>query len=384
MSAVVNHRNLEQALSGWMTTEKPVSLLLVGAQASAQRHFIHQFSRAKWAIREARSGCDALERLVEEASQIMLLDAKLPDLELAEFQHMIRAQHPDVNVIVLDSSLNTQSTQAAASMVMEARKPADVLRPTSQPVQLAQPETWHGMVGTSSAMRKVFRSAQLVARRDTTVLVQGESGTGKDLLARGIHLSSPRTKQPFVVINCAAIPETLLEAELFGYAKGSFTGAGQSRGGRIQAAQGGTLFLDEIGDMPVTLQSKLLRFLEQGEVQRIGETETIKVDCRVIAATNADLQNRMRSGNFREDLFYRLAVFPMQLPPLRDRVEDIVPLIARLLAHFCPGTRMAAEAIERLLGHGWPGNVRELRNVIERATLLADGRPEISAEDIVF
>ena len=216
-----------------------------------------------------------------------------------------------------------------------------------------------------------------------TVLVTGESGTGKDQIAQAIHLISPRQKQPLVVINCAAIPEPLLEAELFGYVKGSFTGAVQSRIGRIHAAHGGTLFLDEIGDMPLSLQSKILRFLEQGEVQRIGGNDNLKVDVRVVAATNADLQSLVRQHLFREDLYYRLAIFPINLPPLRERLGDVEKLAETFLAKFCPGASLSAGALEVLRRHDWPGNVRELRNVVERASIFAGVEREILPRHIL-
>ena len=193
---------------------------------------------------------------------------------------------------------------------------------------------------------------------------------------------SPRRKQPFVVVNCSAIPETLLEAELFGYTKGSFTGALQSRIGRIHAAHGGTLFLDEIGDMPLSLQSKILRFLEQGEVQRLGANDNFKVDVRVVAATNADLKKMIAEQRFREDLYYRLAVFPIHMPPLRERMEDLEELAVAFVAKFHPGVVLGREALRVLAQHSWPGNVRELRNAIERATILVGTGYEIKPEHI--
>jgi transcriptional regulator with GAF, ATPase, and Fis domain len=223
---------------------------------------------------------------------------------------------------------------------------------------------------------------RMVAMRDTTVLVTGESGTGKDLVAQELHLVSPRRKQPFVVVNCSAIPESLLEAELFGYTKGSFTGALQSRIGRIHAAHGGTLFLDEIGDMPLSLQSKILRFLEQGEVQRLGSNDNFKVDVRVVAATNADLKKLISEQRFREDLYYRLAVFPIHLPPLRERMEDLEELALAFVAKFQPGVALSREALDIMAQHSWPGNVRELRNAIERATILVGTGQEIKPEHI--
>jgi transcriptional regulator with GAF, ATPase, and Fis domain len=212
--------------------------------------------------------------------------------------------------------------------------------------------------------------------------VTGESGTGKDLVAQEIHLISSRRRQPFVVVNCSAIPEALLEAELFGYAKGSFTGAVQSRIGRIHAAHGGTLFLDEIGDMPLSLQSKMLRFLEQGEVQRLGGNDNLKVDVRVVAATNADLKKMIAEQRFRDDLFYRLSVFPIHLPPLRERMSDLQELATAFTAKFHPGVSLGDEALQILLHHTWPGNVRELRNAIERATILVGSGLEIKPEHI--
>ncbi len=221
-----------------------------------------------------------------------------------------------------------------------------------------------------------------MAEQFTTVLVTGESGTGKELIAQEIHLISSRRKQPFVVVNCSAIPESLLEAELFGYAKGSLTGAVQSRIGRIHAAHGGTLFLDEIGDMPLSLQSKILRFLEQGEVQRLGSLDNLKVDVRVVAATNANLKKLIEKQQFREDLYYRLAIFPIQLPPLRDRMSDLEDLAVAFAARFGPGIALSQDAMQILAQHTWPGNVRELRNAMERATILVGSGREIKPEHI--
>ena len=241
------------------------------------------------------------------------------------------------------------------------------------------------MIGLSPAAQRVYRMTRLVAGRDTTVLISGPSGTGKDLVAQAVHSLSHRRTNPFVVVNCAAIPEPLLEAELFGYTKGAFTGAIQSRVGRIHSAQGGTLFLDEIGDMPLGLQSKLLRFLEQGEVQRLGSSDNFRVDVRVVAATNSNLRKLVQESKFREDLFYRLAIFPIEIPPLKDRMEDVPALVASFVNRFSQHRlTLSAEAMILLLQHDWPGNIRCLRNVVERATILAQGERQIRAEHIVI
>ncbi len=234
------------------------------------------------------------------------------------------------------------------------------------------------LIGQAPAFQAVIRAARLVAVTDATVLVQGESGTGKELLAREIYRTSRRASKPLVVVNCAALPETLVEAELFGYRRGAFTGAQQDYPGRIRSADGGTLFLDEIGELPLPLQAKLLRFLEAGEVQGLGETRPRQVDVRVIAATNRRLEEQVRKGRFREDLWYRLAIVPLELPPLRERREDILPLARHFLdslsrRHGLPTPKLDRTAERRLLDHPWPGNVRELRNLCERLVILLPG-----------
>jgi transcriptional regulator with GAF, ATPase, and Fis domain len=243
------------------------------------------------------------------------------------------------------------------------------------------------MIGDSWNMQPVYRAARLLARRDTTVLVTGATGCGKELVARAIHNLSLRAARAFVVINCAAIPEALLESELFGHTRGAFTGAMQSYGGRIQTAQGGTLFLDEIGDMPLSLQPKLLRFLEQKELQRLGSCEVVRVDVRVIAATNARLPALVRQGKFREDLYYRLCTFPIEIPPLRERPEDILQLARHFLDKFSlrpPAPELSAEGAQLLKSYPWAGNVRELQNVIERALILAEDELLILPEHMLI
>jgi DNA-binding NtrC family response regulator len=247
------------------------------------------------------------------------------------------------------------------------------------------------MIGASEPMRELTRLIRLVAPRSTTVLIEGETGTGKEVVARALHRLSERAGKPFAVLNCAAIPEALLEAELFGHTRGAFTGAVQSRTGRIEAAHGGTLFLDEIGEMPMALQAKMLRFLECGELQRVGDNETMRVDVRVIAATHQPLEKLATSNGaertFRLDLYHRLAVFPVEVPALRDRMDDLGLLAEHILEQMgqeMPRKRLTVEAEAKLYEHNWPGNVRELMHVLERGAILAGEKVEIGEEEIRF
>jgi DNA-binding NtrC family response regulator len=226
-----------------------------------------------------------------------------------------------------------------------------------------------------------------VAPRTTPVLIEGPTGSGKELVAEGLHRLSSRSRKPFVAINCAAIPEALLEAELFGHTRGAFTGAVQGRVGRIEAADGGTLFLDEIGEMPLALQAKLLRFVECGELQRVGDNETVKVDVRIVAATHQALAEQTQSGAFRADLYYRLAVFLIRTPALADHTEDLPLLVAHFMEKMgreAPVKRVDAEAQAKLAAHSWPGNVRELEHVLERAAILAGDESVLTASEIDF
>lgn len=238
---------------------------------------------------------------------------------------------------------------------------------------------FEALIGQSPNFEALLRSARMVAATDVTVLIVGETGTGKEILANALRQQSPRTNRPFITLNCAALPESLAESELFGHRKGSFTGAIATQTGRLQAADGGTLFLDEINSLPIPLQAKLLRFLESGEIQPIGETATHRVDVRVIAATNVDLHEKIGKGEFRRDLYYRLNVVPLEIPPLRDRGGDIQLLVNHFMRHFAaehdlPEAMISRSAMARLCSYPWPGNVRELRNVCERLSILMAGR----------
>ncbi len=286
-------------------------------------------------------------------------------------------------VRVGEEEARLDSARQALSVLMGRQ---DAARPAVQKEPML-PE----MVGASEPMRELARLIRLVAPRSTTVLIEGETGTGKEVVARALHRLSARAGKPFAVLNCAAIPEALLEAELFGHTRGAFTGAVQSRTGRIEAAHGGTLFLDEIGEMPMALQAKMLRFLECGELQRVGDNETMRVDVRVIAATHQPLELLASSvgaeRTFRLDLYHRLAVFPVEVPALRARMEDLGLLAEHFLeqmGHEMPRKRLTPGAAAKLQEHSWPGNVRELMHVLERGAILAGDRMEIGAEEIRF
>jgi len=374
-----------------------ISVLLVSPNSRLRLALRDKLRQPRWNLTEAGSGAEALECLDENPSEILLLDPLLPDLESGEFSGMVREQFPNIQILSVNSHTGQLVLGTSSPTLLSAQLTELLYSGGNAPSNAISPERLQrmrtheagymgirGMIGDSQPMRQVYQLTHMVARRDTTVLVTGESGTGKDLVAQAIHLISLRQKQPLVVINCAAIPESLLEAELFGYVKGSFTGAVQSRIGRIHAAHGGTLFLDEIGDMPLSLQSKILRFLEQGEVQRIGGNDNLKVDVRVVAATNADLLSRVKQGLFREDLYYRLAIFPIKLPPLRERDGDVIQLAEAFLEKFSPGVVFSPDATQALEQHNWPGNVRELKNVIERSSIVVGGEREIQAKHILF
>jgi DNA-binding NtrC family response regulator len=243
------------------------------------------------------------------------------------------------------------------------------------------------LIGDAPCLLEVSRRVRLVAGRMTPVLIEGPTGSGKELVAEALHRLSPRSRGPFVAINCAAIPEALLEAELFGHTRGAFTGAVQGRTGRIEAADGGTLFLDEIGEMPIGLQSKLLRFVECGELQRVGDNETVKVNVRIVAATHQPLAQHAQAGNFRSDLYYRLAVFLIRTPALAEHLEDLPLLVEHFLERMgrqMPVKRISPAALRKLTAHDWPGNVRELEHVLERGAILAGDEPTLNEAEIDF
>jgi DNA-binding NtrC family response regulator len=366
---------------------------------------------------QASGGAEALVHLESGFWQVLFLDRRLPDLDAEELSQTVRQRFPGIEVVLLDPELEVNpdpdpdldpksDAEPIGAEERERRLPEmwpalprdknkddkdkdkdkneDQLLVTAAPSVFEAPLS--GMIGNSRVMQPVYRLVRLLAPRNTTVLITGPTGCGKEILARAIHHLSPRAARAFAVVNCAAIPETLLEAELFGYARGAFTGAMQSYAGRIQTAQGGTLFLDEIGEMPLSLQPKLLRFLEQKELQRLGSAEVVRVDARVVSATNAHLLTLVREGKFREDLYYRLCAFPIEIPPLRDRPEDIAPLARHFLAKYAaplPAPEFSAEALQLLKTQSWAGNIRELQNVVERALILCEGQAVICPEHLL-
>lgn len=377
------------------------AIVAISSNPAVRDRMIRALESCDCSTIEAQGGADILAQLDNVGFDFAVLDSKLPDLDSGEVTRFIRKQNPNISYVMVDSAtgklvgphqLANQRAQKVFEALKETETSADVVyMDSNQPVKLTAqtPERLPGMLGQSEAFAHVHKLARIVARRNSTVLLQGESGVGKDMVAYAIHELSPRASGPLVVVNCAAIPENLLESELFGYARGAFTGAIQSRLGKIHAAHRGTLFLDEIGELPLNMQAKLLRFLQAGEVQRLGSSDVFQVDVRVIAATNSNLLERVAAGTFRQDLYYRLAVFPIHLPPLRERLTEVLPLAKHFLAELCrenasPLKTLDTEAQFDLQEHDWPGNVRELKHVIERAWILSEDEPRLTSEHLVF
>jgi DNA-binding NtrC family response regulator len=361
---------------------------LIASPSSALREqLMHRLNGRCRPVEQALGGADALAILEKGNWQVLFLDRRLPDLDAEEVIAIIQQRFPGIQVVLLDSD---HPAASASQGRMADEGPLTTEIPTEpSPVSAEAIDPLPGMIGSSKAMRHVYRMVRLVAARTTTILISGATGTGKELVARALHVLSPRATKPLVVVNCAAIPEALLESELFGYARGAFTGAVQSQLGRIPAAHGGTLFLDEVSEMPLGMQAKLLRFMEQKEVQRLGTPDATRVDVRVIAASNVDLAARAARGEFRQDLFYRLAAFPIELPALAERRSDIVPLAEHFLACMAAAMQMRAarlspEAVRVLEGHPWKGNVRELQYVMERASILVENCDQVEAEHLHF
>lgn len=344
----------------------------------------------------AGDGEEALAKLGTFSANVILTDLMMPNMDGKQLLRHLQEQGSTVPALVitafgnLETALETihdlgafwflEKPIQARELRLLLERAAAQSRLVERATRLEQQLSYQGilgeMTGSSRAMQQVFALLRQVAPSKAAVLVMGESGTGKELAARAVHALSPRSGGPFVAVNCAALPETLIESELFGHEKGAFTGALERRAGCFELAHTGTLLLDEIGDMPFPTQAKLLRVLEDSKVRRLGGKQEMLVDVRVVAATNKPLEEAIRRNTFREDLYYRLNVFPVMLPPLRDRRDDIPVLASALITdlnrkHSCKVTEISAAAVERLYAHNWPGNVRELRNVLERAVILA-------------
>jgi DNA-binding NtrC family response regulator len=374
----------------------PAQILIVEDKDSLRAMLRHALERQGHSVLEARDQPEAV-RLLQQNPAIVLSDLRLPEGDGFGVLRASKEFDADTPVIVMTAYGSIEDAVAAMKegALDFLAKPVDpdhlallVARALEQrrmvtenlllKEELAVRRGAPQLVGEDSALRKVFAGLQRAASTDTTVLLEGESGTGKELFARSLHALSPRADAPFVAINCAAIPETLLETELFGHEKGAFTGAVARKPGKFEMAHRGTLFLDEIGDLPLSLQAKILRALEEKRFERVGGTASVQVDVRLVAATNRGLRAAVAARRFREDLFFRLSVFPITVPPLRDRPGDI-PLLARwFVDRFCRDMKKKAitlspAALEQLVSYRWPGNVRELQNCIERAVILAEG-----------
>jgi DNA-binding NtrC family response regulator len=364
-----------------------------------------QLEDAGYNVTTVANGEAALSALDKQLPSLVLTDLKMPGMSGIELLEQIRLREPDLPVVMITAFGTIQSAVQAVkagaydyltkpidqedlllvvNRALERRKLVDEVTNLRQ--NLDRKYGFENIIGHSEALLSVLEMAARAARTNSTILINAETGTGKELLARAIHYNSRRKDKPFVTINCGAIPKDLLESELFGHVKGSFTGAMAHKRGRIELAHNGTLFLDEIGEMTLELQVKMLRLIQQGEIEKIGATEPNKVDVRIIAATHRNLQAMIEDGTFREDLYYRLAVIPLELPPLRERAEDIPELVQ----HFFLQTRervgrpdvvLPQQLLKYFQNYRWPGNVRELENVIERIVVLARG-PEIQISDL--
>jgi len=404
--------------------ESTVYLLIVEDEAPLRDAVAERLAEHGFEVDHAESGERALEQLAEFAYDIVITDLRLPGIDGTQVIEAAIQRYPDIIGIVVTGYGTVKDAveaikRGAADFVTKPFQFDELMHALNTALeqrrlrsenaylrsQLEERYRFEGMVGRSRAMRDLFQLLETVATTSSTILITGETGTGKEVVARAIHHNSPRRAQRFVALNCSAIPETLLEAELFGHVRGAFTGAVGSRQGRLEQANRGTLFLDEVGTMSPALQMKVLRVLQEREFERIGDSQSVKVDVRVIAATNSDLAKMVQQGQFRDDLYYRLNVIPIELPPLRNRKEDIPLLVQNFLQKFAegrvpgPDSRASAapsplpdphplpvtvsqQAMRRLMAYHWPGNVRQLENAIERAVALSGGRTQIEITDL--
>jgi two-component system, NtrC family, response regulator GlrR len=371
---------------------KAASILLVDDDADLLRLISLRLSAAGYRVRNARSGEEALALLTIERPTLVVTDLKMPGIDGMKLFEHIQRDHPSLPVIILTAhgTIPDAVTATQHGVFAFLTKPFESQELLKQVALAAQAggsmvatndaegtDSWRrGIVTRNGGMEEVLRRARLVAESDAAVMIQGESGTGKEVLARAIHMASKRSAKTFIAVNCAAIPEPLLESELFGHAKGSFTGANTAHVGLFQAAEGGTIFLDEIGDMPLPLQAKVLRVLQEGQVRPVGSTTTIPIDVRILSATHRNLDVMRKERTFREDLFYRLNVVLLRLPALADRREDIPLLATHFLRDIAaryerPVSQLSPEAMALMVAAPWPGNVRQLVNLLEQAVALS-------------
>jgi DNA-binding NtrC family response regulator len=380
------------------------SILVVDDEPAARSTLALLLRKRGHRLTEAEGVAEAVKRLTEDTFDLVITDLRMPDGDGLDVLRAVRAHGADAPVILLTAYAGWESAKEAIRLgafdyFEKGREPDEffhcvdgalherALRRENDNLrrQLRDRFGPGGIVARSGEMERVLDLVARVAPTAATVLIEGESGTGKEVIAKAIHHASPRTSGPFVAVNCGALPEALLESEIFGHVRGAFTGATASKRGLFEEADGGTLLLDEIGEMPPTLQVKLLRVLQSGEVRPVGSTQATTVDVRVLAATNRDLELMVRQGSFREDLFYRLNVIALRIPPLRERRDDITPLAEHFLERFARqqgrALTLGGPAIERLVSYGWPGNVRELENAMERTAILARGGV-VAVEDL--
>ena len=385
--------------------EKPGAILVVDDAPDMRALLCDELSERGYRVAAAASGREALKKLGEEDCAVVLTDLRMQGMQGLELLSEVKRDYPGTNVIIMTAFGSVESAIEAMKqgaydyvtkpikneemvLVVEKAVRDALLRREVQQLRRAVREdySFHQILGKSKPMREVFDLIRRVADSQTNVLITGESGTGKELAAKAIHFNSDRRSGPFVPINCAAIPEALLESELFGHMKGAFTDAKGDKRGLFEEAHGGTLFLDEISELPVMLQAKLLRAIQEKEIRRVGSTKSIAVDVRIIAATNLALAEEVRAKRFREDLYYRLNVIEIRMPPLRERREDILLLVDAFLKKCAEASKKAVKgigesALALLMDYPWPGNVRELENVIERAVTLTRGE-QVTPEDL--
>jgi len=381
------------------------TILVVDDEPNIRRILQAAFDRDGFRVLTAESGLHAMEMLQTETPRLMISDVLMPDMTGTELLDKVRESHPDMNVIMMTAyGTIRQAVDAIRKGAWDyVSKPFDLdaLKRVAKSALDCEPETKTKskrktkssespvVIAESPVMKEILALVRQVADSRATVLLTGESGTGKEVIAKTIHSESGRAAKPFVAVSCAALPETLLEAELFGHEKGAYTGAVGARAGRFEMADGGTLFLDEIGEIPASVQVKLLRVIQERELERLGSTKPVRVDVRLVAATNRNLEHAVEAGVFRADLYYRLQVVSIELPPLRERPVDVKPLAEFFIHKYAPENGrptlrgVSPDALGTLLSHRWPGNVRELENVIERAVVLSKPDAELITPELL-